>query len=238
MSDIPPNELNGLDALALADLVRRKKATPLELVEATIARIEALNPQLNAVVTPAFDRARAAAKVALPDGPLAGVPFLLKESLAVAGWRQSNGARILANLIAAEDSELALRYQRAGLLAVGKTNMSEFGLLPTTESQLFGPCRNPWDSSRMPGGSSGGSAAAVAAGIVPAAHGADGGGSIRIPASCCGLFGLKPTRARTPKGPSVGDSISGLVIDHILSRSVRDSAALLDATAGAAIGDP
>lgn len=238
MSNISPNELNGLDALALAGLVRRKEVTPLELVDATIARVEALNPQLNVVVTPAFAEARAAAKAELSDGPFTGVPFLLKESLAAAGLRQSHGARILAHLIAAEDSEMALRYQRAGLLAVGKTNMSEFGLLPTTESLLFGPCRNPWDRSRMPGGSSGGSAAAVAAGIVPAAHGADGGGSIRIPASCCGVFGLKPTRARTPKGPSVGDSISGLVIDHVLSRSVRDSAALLDVTAGPALGDP
>ncbi len=238
MSNISPTELSGLDALALADLVRRKEVTPLELVDATIARIEALNPQLNAVVTPMFAEARAAAKVDLPDGPFAGTPFLLKESLAMAGVRQSNGARILANSTAVEDSEMASRYRQAGLLAVGKTNMSEFGLLPTTESQLFGPCRNPWDGSRMPGGSSGGSAAAVATGIVPAAHGADGGGSIRIPASCCGVFGLKPTRARTPKGPGVGDSISGLVIDHVLSRSVRDSAALLDATAGPAIGDP
>ncbi|MCA9929619.1 MAG: amidase [Anaerolineales bacterium] len=238
MSNLPPHEIDGLDALALAELVRRKEVTALELVETVIDRIEAVNPELNAVVTPMFEQARTAANGVLPEGPLAGVPFLLKESTAAAGVRHSSGARVLADFVAEQDSEMVARYKAAGLIPVGKTNMSEFGLLPTTESQLFGPCRNPWDVTRTPGGSSGGSAAAVATGIVPAAHGADGGGSIRIPASCCGLFGLKPTRARTPKGPAVGDSIGGLVIDHVISRTVRDSAALLDVTAGPAVGDP
>ncbi|KAA3663845.1 MAG: amidase [Chloroflexi bacterium] len=238
MSNISPTELNGLDALALAELVQRKEVTPLELVDVVISHIEGLNPQLNAVVTPMFEQARAAAEGDLSDGKFAGVPFLLKESAAAAGFRHSSGSRVLADFKAETDAEMVRRYKQAGLIAVGKTNMSEFGLLPTTESALLGPCRNPWDVTRSPGGSSGGTAAAVAAGIVPAAHGADGGGSIRIPASCCGLFGLKPTRARTPKGPGVGDSISGLVIDHVISRTVRDSAALLDVTAGPAVGDP
>ena len=238
MSNISPNELNGLDALALADLVQRKEVTPLELVDVVIERIESLNPQLNAVVTPMFEQAREAAQRDLPDGAFAGVPFLVKESTAVAGFRHSSGSRVLADFKAKIDSDMVRRYKQAGLIPVGKTNMSEFGLLPTTESALFGPCHNPWGVTRSPGGSSGGAAAAVAAGIVPAAHGADGGGSIRIPASCCGLFGLKPTRARTPKGPGVGDSIGGIVIDHVISRTVRDSAALLDVTAGAAVGDP
>ncbi|VAW38117.1 Amidase family protein, partial [hydrothermal vent metagenome] len=190
-----------------------------------------------------FELAREAATGKIPDGPFAkrqfaGVPFLIKESGAFAGVRHSSGSRVLADYKSEIDSEMIRRYRQAGLIIFGKTNMSEFGLLPTAESQLFGPCRNPWDLGKTPGGSSGGAAAAVAAGIVPAAHGADGGGSIRIPAACCGLFGLKPTRARTPKGPSVGDSIGGLVIDHVISRTVRDSAALLDVTAGAALGDP
>lgn len=238
MNTIPPQQLDGLDALALAKLVKDGDVQPIELLEAAVARAEEINPQINAVVTPIYDLAREAARSSLPDSALAGVPFLIKESTAYKGVRYSSGCRILANYNAEVDSEMVRRYKQAGLLTFGKTNMSEFGLLPTTESLLFGPCRNPWDLDRTPGGSSGGSAAAVAAGIVPAAHGADGGGSIRIPAACCGLFGLKPTRARTPKGPGVGDSISGLVIDHVISRSVRDSAALLDVTAGAAIGDP
>jgi amidase len=228
-----------LDAMAQAELVRRKEVQPVELVEAAIKRIEQLNPALNAVITPMYEAALAAANGPLPDGPFKGVPFLLKDLGAMyGGVRMSSGSKLLINFKPALDSELTSRYKRAGLIVVGKTNTPEFGLLPTTEPQLFGPTRNPWNTTRTAGGSSGGSAAAVAAGFVPMAHGSDGGGSIRIPASCCGVFGLKPTRARIPMGPRVGDVMSGLVSDHALTRSVRDSAALLDASAGASEGDP
>jgi amidase len=228
-----------LDATALAELVRKREVSPLELVDSAIARIERLNPQLNAVVTPMFDEARAVAQSALPDGPFRGVPFLLKDLMAAyKGVRMTCGSRYLLDFVPDHDSELVARYKRAGLVVVGKTNTPEFGIMPTTESELFGPARNPWDTSRTTGGSSGGSAAAVAAGFVPMAHANDGGGSIRIPASCCGLFGLKPTRARNPLGPDFGDMFSGLVADHAVTRSVRDSAALLDATSGPAPGDP
>jgi len=175
----------------------------------------------------------------LPEGPFTGVPFLLKDILGMcAGVPLTLGSRLLAGLVPDHDSELVRRLRRAGLIFVGKTNVPEFGTLPTTESQLFGPCRNPWDPTRSTGGSSGGSAAAVASGMVPMAHANDGGGSIRIPASCCGLFGLKPTRARNPLGPDFGEGWGGLVAEHAVTRSVRDSAALLDATAGPDLGDP
>ena len=232
-------ELVSLDATGQADLVRTKQVTPLELVEAAIERIERVNPQLNVVVTPMFDQARAAAKGQLPDGPFQGVPYLLKDLIATyAGVRMASGSAFLRDFVPDHDSELVVRLKRAGLIIVGKTNTPEFGILPTTEPRLFGPARNPWNTGRTTGGSSGGSAAAVAAGIVPAAHGNDGGGSIRIPASCCGVFGLKPTRARNPLGPDLGDVMGGLVVEHALTRSVRDSAALLDATAGPDVGDP
>jgi amidase len=228
-----------LDVTAQAELVRKKEVTPLELVEAAIARIEHLNPKLNAVVTPMFDLAREAAQGELPDGPFRGVPFLLKDILgAYAGVTMTLGSRLLQNYVPSHDSELVVRLKQAGLIVLGKTNVPEFGALPTTEPELFGPCRNPWNTQRTTGGSSGGSAAAVASGMVPMAHANDGGGSIRIPASCCGLFGFMPNRARNPLGPNFGDCISGLLIEHAVSRSVRDSAALLDATAGPDIGDP
>jgi amidase len=233
------DELIRLDATALAELVRTKQVSAQELVDAAIARVERLNPTLNAVVTPMFEAARAAVRRGLPDGPFSGVPFLVKDLLAdCVGVRLTEGSAFLADHVAAVDSELTQRYRRAGLVLLGRTNTPEFGILPTTEPRLFGPARNPWDLSRTPGGSSGGSAAAVAARMVPMAHGNDGGGSIRIPASCCGLFGLKPTRGRNPLGPHYGDVFSGLVAEHALTRSVRDSAALLDATAGPAPGDP
>jgi amidase len=191
------------------------------------------------VITPLFEQARAAAKGALPDGPIRGVPFLLKDLLAsYAGARMSVGSAFLRDFVPDHDSELVARLKRAGLIVAGKTNTPEFGLLPTTEPRLFGPSRNPWDPGRTTGGSSGGSAAAVASGMVAMAHGNDGGGSIRIPASCCGVFGLKPTRARNPLGPDFGDLMGGLAVEHALTRSVRDSAALLDATSGPDIGDP
>jgi len=239
MPTYPSDDFITLDAMAQADLVRNKQVQPIELVEAAIKRIEQINPAINAVITPMYEEARTAAKSPLPDGPFKGVPFLLKDLGAIyAGVRMSSGSRLLIDFKPSQDSELTVRYKRAGLIIVGKTNTPEFGLLPTTEPQAFGPTRNPWDTTRNAGGSSGGSAAAVAAGFVPIAHGNDGGGSIRIPASCCGVFGLKPTRARTPLGPRVGDVMSGLVSEHALTRSVRDSAGLLDATAGASDGDP
>jgi amidase len=228
-----------LDATAQAELVRRKEVKPIELVDAAIERIERLNPTLNAVITPMYEEARTVATGELPDGAFTGVPFLLKDLFAsYAGVRMTFGSAFLRDFVPDHDSELVIRLKRAGLVILGKANLSEFGLIPTTEPYLFGPTRNPWDTGRMPGGSSGGSAAAVAARMVPAAHGADGGGSIRIPASCCGLFGLKPTRARTPLGPDWGLPLSELTIDHALTRSVRDSAALLDATSGPDVGDP
>ena len=234
-----PNDLAFLDATAQAELVRNKEVRPIELVEAAIARIERLNPTLNAVVTPMYDLARTVAGGKLPAGPFTGVPFLLKDLMAsYAGVKMSLGMKLLRDFVPDHDSELVVRLKRAGLIVVGKTNLPELGILPTTEPLLFGPCRNPWDTERTTGGSSGGSAAAVAAGMVPMAHANDGGGSIRIPAACCGLFGLKPTRARNPLGPDFGDIFSGLVAEHAVTRSVRDSAALLDATAGPDVGDP
>lgn len=227
------------DALGLAELVRWKEVTPAELLETAIARVERLNPQLNAVIEKMYGHARAALSAGLPDGPFTGVPFLLKDiNMAYAGVPTRAGSRFLRDFVPEGDSELVRRYKQAGLVIFGKTNTPELGLTPFTEPELFGPTPTPWDLSRAAGGSSGGAAAAVAAGMVPAAHGSDGGGSIRIPASCCGLFGLKPTRGRTPLGPYVGEGLQGLVCEHALTRSVRDSAALLDATAGPDIGAP
>lgn len=232
-------ELKYCDATALAGLIRKKEITPLELIESAIEKIEKLNPALNAVVTPMYDLARQAAKLKRLKGPFAGVPFLLKDILAsYGGVRMTLGAKVLKDLVPDHDSELVLRHKKAGLIVIGKTNTPEFGILPTTEPELFGPARNPWNTNHSTGGSSGGSAAAVAARIVPMAHGNDGGGSIRIPASCCGVFGLKPTRGRITLGPDFGDMIGGLVNEHALTISVRDSAALLDATAGCLRGDP
>lgn len=228
-----------LDATAQAELVRRKEVKPIELVDAAIERIERLNPTINAVVTPMYEEARTVARGELPQGPFTGVPFLLKDIFtSYAGVPLTFGSVFLRDYVPDHDSELVARQKRAGLIILGKTNLSEFGLIPTTEPRLFGPTRNPWDTGRMPGGSSGGSAAAVAAGMVAMAHSADGGGSTRMPASCCGLFGLKPTRARTPVGPDYGDILGGFAIHHAITRSVRDSAALLDATSGPDVGDP
>ena len=234
------SELGRLDAIGQADLVRRGEVSASELVDAAIERIEALNPGLNAVVTPLFDQARAQATglVARPGAPFAGVPFLLKDTGAgLAGTRQTQGSVALRDRVATSDSELVRRYLRAGLVVVGLANTPEFGNHSTTEPVLFGPTRNPWALDRTVGGSSGGSAAAVASGMVPAAHGSDGAGSIRIPASCTGLVGLKPTRGRSTWAPA-GDAMSGLLVAHALTRSVRDSAALLDVIAGPAPGDP
>jgi amidase len=232
-------ELAFLDATSQAALVRRKEVKPIELVDAAIERIECLNPELNAVILPMYEQARETAEGDLPDGPFRGVPFLLKDlGAAYGGVRQTSGTAFAGDFAPDHDSELVVRQKRAGLITLGKTNTPEIGILPTCESRLLGPCRNPWNTERSTGGSSGGSAAAVASGMVALAHANDGGGSIRIPASCCGLFGLKPTRARNPLGPDLGEMMGGFVAEHCVSRSVRDSAALLDATAGPDLGDP
>jgi amidase len=233
------NELTWLDATALAALVAKGDVTPLELVDGAIERIEALNPQLNAVIFELFDRARAEARGTLPDGPFRGVPFLLKDLMCeLAGTPYADGTALSGDYVSATDQELASRYVRAGFVVCGKTNAPEFGILPTTEPRRFGPSKNPWNPTCTTGGSSGGTAAAVASGMVSVAHGNDGGGSIRIPASCCGLFGLKPTRARNSLAPVMGDAYGGFICEHVLTRSVRDSAAILDATHGPVPGDP
>jgi amidase len=227
------------DGLGLGELVRKKDVKPSELVEEAIDRIDRLNPQLNAVIHKIYDQARIAAEGDLPDGPFTGVPFLLKDlTVTYAGVPMRSGSRFHNQFVPDHDSELIKRYKAAGVIVVGKTNTPEYGLVPVTEPELFGPANNPWDLSRTTGGSSGGSAAAVASLMVPLAHGNDGGGSIRIPASCCGVFGFKPTRGRNPLGPDLGDAWHGLACDHVLTRSVRDSAAMLDATAGPDIGAP
>ncbi len=234
-------EITQLDGIDQADLVRRKEIKPLELVEAAIERIERLNPLLNAVVTPLYEEARALAadEGKLPAGPFRGVPYLLKDLFAAcAGVPLTSGSAFLCHLVPTYDSELVSRLKRAGLVILGKTNTCELGLLATTEPRLFGSSRNPWNTERTTGGSSGGSCAAVASAMVPMAHANDGAGSIRIPASCCGIFGLKPTRGRISLAPDAGDIMGGLAAEHAVTRSVRDSAALLDATLGAAPGDP
>ncbi len=236
---LPDEVYLGHDGLGLAELVRTRQVTPAELVATALARIDRLNPGINAVIHRMDAQARAAAQGSLPDGPFRGVPFLVKDLIAeVAGEPFRSGSRFFRDFVAPHDSELVRRYRAAGFVIAGKTNTPEFGLTPTTEPELFGPTRNPWDLTRTAGGSSGGSAAAVAAGLVPIAGGGDGGGSIRIPAACCGLFGLKPTRGRTPTGPDFGEIWHGAVVEHVITRSVRDSAAVLDATAGADAGAP
>ena len=233
------SDYDNYDGLGLAELVRKKEVKPRELVEEAISRIEELNPQLNAVIYEMYDLGRKAADGELPDGPFRGVPFLMKDLLmAYAGVPLTNGSRFFRDFVPDHDSELVKRFKAAGVVVVGKTNTPEFGLVPITEPELFGPTNNPWNLSRTPGGSSGGSAAAVASRMVPLAHASDGGGSIRMPASCCGVFGLKPTRGRNPIGPDFGEAWRGLTCDHVLSRSVRDSAAMLDATAGPDAGAP
>jgi amidase len=227
------------DALGLAALVKDRAVTPLELVDTAIGLIEKHNPALNAVIWTMFDRARDSARTAPGDGIFAGVPFLLKDILGgMAGVPTRDGSRVNPGVPAPHNSELVNRFLKSGLIPLGKTNVPEFGLVGTTESKLYGPARNPWNLAHSTGGSSGGAAAAVAIGMVPVAHANDGGGSIRIPASCCGLVGLKPTRARNPAGPDMGDVYNGLIGEHIVSRSVRDTAAMLDVTAGPDLGDP
>src|SRR2546423_7821913 len=234
----PAAEVASLDALGQAELVRRGEVSPAELVQWAIERIERLNPALNAVVTPMFDDAVSRVRQGV-RGPFAGVPYLLKDLVVEsAGARFTEGSVFLRDNTSAFDSELVLRLRRAGLVIVGKTNTPEFGMAPTCEPVLFGATRNPWATDRSTSGSSGGSAAAVASGMVAMAHGNDLGGSLRYPASACGVFGLKPTRARNPLGPEYGDAVSGWAVEHALTRSVRDSAALLDFISGQTPGDP
>lgn len=227
------------DALGLAELVKAKKVTPLELVDEAIARAERLNPKLNAIVFKAFDQAREAAKSAKPEGTFAGVPTLLKDMRGgCKGMPTRMGSRFMPNMPADHDATLVARFKTEGLIPLGKTNVPEFGILPTTESRLYGPAHNPYDLTRSTGGSSGGSAASVAARIVPIAHATDGGGSIRIPASANGLVGLKVSRGRITQGPDASDSMSGLSVDHVVCRTVRDCAAALDIACVADYGDP
>ncbi|HEY3797399.1 MAG TPA: amidase family protein [Caulobacteraceae bacterium] len=216
------------DGVGLAELVANGQVTPAELVEAARVRTQRHNPRINAVVHEAFDEALATEPAV---GPLRGAPFLVKDLLIqVAGWPRRSGSRFFQDVVDTEDDGLTRRYRQSGVSLVGKSNCSEFGIAGTTEGQLYGPCRNPWNLNHSVGGSSGGAAAAVAAGIVPMAHGGDGRGSIRIPASCCGLVGLKPTRDRVPHLPDGYDAAQGFVVEHVLTRTVRDCAAMLDAT--------
>lgn len=232
-------EYDSYDGLGMAELVRKKAVSLTDLYEEAIDRIEKLNPELNAVIAPMFDVAQKNCEKGLPEGPFTGVPFLLKDLVAAyAGVALTGGSRAYRNYIPDEDSELVKRFKKAGLVIMGKTNCPEFGLMGVTEPELHGPTRNPWNTDHTPGGSSGGSAAAVASGMVPMASGGDGGGSLRIPSSCCALFGLKPTRGRNPTGPDHGALWQGAVVEHIVSRSVRDSAAMLDATCGTDVGAP
>ncbi len=232
------DEYESYDALGLAALVRQGELKPRDLLEAALLRVERRNPVVNAIVIPMLDEARRVAE-APAAGPFCGVPFLLKDLYALyPGVRTTQGSRLFAEYVPDHENELVARYRRAGLVIFGKSASPEFGITTSNESALFGKTRNPWNLELSAGGSSGGAAAAVAAGILPAAHASDGGGSIRIPASCCGLFGLKPTRGRIPYGPDAGEGWSGMSTAHAVTRSVRDSAALLDVVQGPDLGAP
>ncbi len=234
-------DLARLDATAQAELVRIGEVSPEELTLAAVERAERLNPELNAIIHPFYEQGLEDSRGELPDGPFRGVPFLFKDlGAGLAGQPMHMGMKALkeADFRLPVDTFLGARFREAGFVTIGKTNTPELGIVPTTEPLAYGPTHNPWDLGRSPGGSSGGSAAAVAAGIVPIAHANDGGGSIRIPASCCGLVGLKPSRGRTSLGPLIGDTMSGLTVEHVVSRSVRDVALALDATHGPGPGDP
>ena len=228
-----------LDATELARLIGRGELSALEVLEKAVERAERVNPRLNALVYPWYDHAKERIREGLPQGPFHGVPFLLKDLYQdYEGQKQSNGCRALAGTVAGQDGEMVSRYKAAGLSIFGRTASPEFGLSTTTESALHGQTRNPWNPELTSGGSSGGASSMVAAGVLPMANASDGGGSIRVPASCTGLFGLKPTRGRNPMGPLVGEGWSGLATVHAISRSVRDSALLLDCTAGPDLGAP
>src|SRR4051812_4504642 len=225
-------EYGNYDAVGLAELVRKKDVTARELLDEAIARTEQIDPQINAVVVRHDDYAQAQIERGLPDGPFTGVPFLLKDLDLLQGTVTTFGASLYRDNVADHTGTLAQRFLKSGVAIFGKSSSPEFGLMPTTESRLFGPTRNPWNLDHSSGGSSGGAAAAVAARILPVAHASDGGGSIRIPASASGVFGLKPTRARTPLGPDRGEGWGGFSCGHVVSITVRDSAAMLDAIQG------
>ncbi len=231
MGAITLDEYTRHDALGLAELVRRNEVQPEELLDVAIAAIEQTNPRLNAVITRLYDRARDRIAAGLPTGPFTGVPYLLKDMLDLEGTKVTWGSRLLRNNVSTHTHEILRRMEATGLSFLGRTNMSELGMVPHAEPKAYGPTRNPWDLDRSPGGSSGGAAAAVAAGVVPMAHAADGGGSIRIPASACGLFGLKPSKGRNPV--DLDEPTDEFVNQHVISRTVRDSAAMLDAIQGA-----
>jgi amidase len=224
-----------LTATEQADLVRRREVTPVELVETYLARIELLDPELNAYVTVCADEAIAAAAGDLPDGPFRGVPLPIKDLNETAAIRTTFSSRAFADYVPDFDVAVVRRLKEAGFIVIGKTNTPELGITAVTESELNGACRNPWDTTRTAGGSSGGAAAAVTTGLAPAAHGSDGGGSIRIPASCCGIFGIKPSRGRVSAAPYGG--LEGFGTSGPLTRSVADAAALLDVMAGYETGD-
>lgn len=227
------------DAVGLAGLVQSGEIKATEVLDASAQRIEERNPRLNAVVHRTYDQAAKQIAEGLPSGPFQGIPLLLKDmGTAAAGIPLTLGSRLFENFVPGADSTLAARYRRAGFVLIGRTNTPEFALSFSCEPELFGPARNPWDSSRTAGGSSGGAAAAVASGMVPLAHASDGAGSTRVPASHCGVFGFKPTRMRNPMGPDVAEILAGMSTPHCISISVRDSATLLDVTAGPDIGDP
>jgi amidase len=232
-TEVAFDEYDRYDALGLAALVRDGEVSPRELLDEAITRAERVNPRLNAIVIEMYDHARRHLREPLPEGPFCGVPFLLKDLVSgYTGVPLQGGSRMFRGYVPDRHAELVSRYEQAGVVVFGKTNTPELGILPTTEPELYGPTHNPWRHGVTPGGSSGGSAAAVAAGIVPMAHGGDGGGSIRIPAACCGLFGLKPSRNRNPVGPDASEAFFGFAVEHVITRTVRDSAAMLDATAG------
>jgi amidase len=231
-------EYGNYDGVGLADLVRKKEVSAQELLDEAIARCEKIDPQINAVVVKHYDYARQQIDKELPKGPFTGVPFLLKDLELLEGTRTTFGASLFKDYVADHTGTLAQRFLDAGLTIFGKSASPEFGLMPTTESRLHGPTRNPWNPAHSSGGSSGGAGAAVAARILPVAHASDGGGSIRIPASASGVFGLKPTRARNPLGPDRGEGWGGFSCGHVLSISVRDSAAMLDAVHGPEISSP
>ena len=232
------SDYENYDALGLGALIRQGQVSASEVLEEAIERTDARNPVLNAVVARTYAAARARAAQALPDTPIAGVPFLIKDLAYVAGVPCTSGSRLFADNVPDHDATVVARYRAAGLVIFGKTNTPEFGLNVTTEPALFGPTRNPWNPQYTSGGSSGGASAAVADGWLPVAHATDGGGSIRIPASWCALVGLKPSRGRNPTGPDTGEGWGGMSTGHVVSRTVRDSAAFLDATHGPAPGDP
>src|ERR1700732_408423 len=225
-------EYGNFDAVGLAELVRNKQVRPEELLDEAIARTAKVDPAINAVVVKHYDYAERQIERGLPDGPFTGVPFLLKDLELLEGTRTTSGASVYKDNVADHTGTLALRFLKAGVTIFGKSSSPESGMMPTTESRLFGPTRNPWNLAHSSGGSSGGAAAAVAARLVPVAHASDGGGSIRIPASASGVFGLKPTRARNPLGPDRGEGWAGFSCGHVVSVSVRDSAAMLDAVCG------